>query len=37
MQSIKAKDIMTPNPRMIKPTQTVQEAAKKAMDAGCEC
>ncbi len=28
MKSIKAKDIMTPNPRMIKPTQTVQEAAK---------
>lgn len=28
MKSIKARDIMTSNPRMIKPTQTVREAAK---------
>lgn len=28
MKSIKARDIMTPKPRMIKPTQTVQEAAE---------
>lgn len=32
MQSIKARDIMTPKPRMIKPTQTVQEAAKIMKD-----
>lgn len=28
MKSIKAKDIMTPNPRMIGPNQTVKEAAR---------